>query len=226
MGFPPFWHRKQLVMLRSIMDGKYEFVSPEWDDISEQAKDLVSILIPWHLVICLKINVLSSGKTFHPCYCVPAHLFTWTLTFTLRGEPCCDSMLTSLSLTTDLSLLPSCLTYWPCQYTESNIASLLYVGRLNLLQKWFVAQEVPLISVASVVQGWIHHGAVKSAIKCDCPADLAQYWQVSNSCFYRSEDYWWQIHERGWQPLRHLVIHSYNFNRSPLKCSQLKEDSR
>ena len=42
VGFPPFWHRKQLVMLRSIMDGKYEFVSPEWDDISEQAKDLVS----------------------------------------------------------------------------------------------------------------------------------------------------------------------------------------
>ena len=33
-------------MLRSIMDGKYEFVSPEWDDISEQAKDLVSIVIP------------------------------------------------------------------------------------------------------------------------------------------------------------------------------------
>ena len=46
VGFPPFWHRKQLVMLRSIMDGKYEFVSPEWDDISEQAKDLVSIVIP------------------------------------------------------------------------------------------------------------------------------------------------------------------------------------
>lgn len=46
VGFPPFWHRKQLVMLRSIMDGKYEFVSPEWDDISEQAKDLVSTLTP------------------------------------------------------------------------------------------------------------------------------------------------------------------------------------
>ena len=40
-GFPPFWHRKQLVMLRSIMEGKYEFVSPEWDEISDQAKDMV-----------------------------------------------------------------------------------------------------------------------------------------------------------------------------------------
>ena len=43
-GFPPFWHRKQLVMLRNIMDGKYEFVSPEWDIISESAKDLVRIM--------------------------------------------------------------------------------------------------------------------------------------------------------------------------------------
>ena len=41
-GFPPFWHRKQLVLLRNIMEGRYEFVSPEWDDISDSAKDLVS----------------------------------------------------------------------------------------------------------------------------------------------------------------------------------------
>lgn len=44
-GFPPFWHRKQLVLLRSIMEGKYEFVSPEWDDISDHAKDLVSLSV-------------------------------------------------------------------------------------------------------------------------------------------------------------------------------------
>ena len=29
-------------MLRDIMNGHYEFVSPEWDDISEGPKDLVS----------------------------------------------------------------------------------------------------------------------------------------------------------------------------------------
>ena len=29
------------MMLRNIMDGKYEFVSPEWDIISDTAKDLV-----------------------------------------------------------------------------------------------------------------------------------------------------------------------------------------
>lgn len=43
VGFPPFWHRKQMIMLRNIMEGKYEFCSPEWDDITEEAKDLVSV---------------------------------------------------------------------------------------------------------------------------------------------------------------------------------------
>ena len=31
-----------MIMLRDIMGGRYEFVSPEWDDISEGPKDLVS----------------------------------------------------------------------------------------------------------------------------------------------------------------------------------------
>lgn len=34
MGCPPFWHRKQMVMLRNIMEGRYSFTSPEWADIS------------------------------------------------------------------------------------------------------------------------------------------------------------------------------------------------
>ena len=44
-GAPPFWHRKQMQMLRMIMEGNYKFGSPEWDDISQTAKDLVSSLI-------------------------------------------------------------------------------------------------------------------------------------------------------------------------------------
>ncbi|KAK3730841.1 hypothetical protein QZH41_009954, partial [Actinostola sp. cb2023] len=44
-GFPPFWHRRQVVMIRSIMQGKYQFNSPEWDDISSNAKDLISKLL-------------------------------------------------------------------------------------------------------------------------------------------------------------------------------------
>jgi len=34
VGCPPFWHRKQMVMLRNIMEGNYSFTSPEWADIT------------------------------------------------------------------------------------------------------------------------------------------------------------------------------------------------
>jgi phosphorylase kinase gamma subunit len=45
-GSPPFWHRRQMIMLRMIMEGKYSFSSPEWDDISENAKELVNKFFP------------------------------------------------------------------------------------------------------------------------------------------------------------------------------------
>ncbi|XP_023591089.1 phosphorylase b kinase gamma catalytic chain, skeletal muscle/heart isoform isoform X1 [Trichechus manatus latirostris] len=40
-GSPPFWHRKQMLMLRLIMSGKYQLGSPQWDDHSDTVKDLV-----------------------------------------------------------------------------------------------------------------------------------------------------------------------------------------
>ncbi|XP_077996347.1 phosphorylase b kinase gamma catalytic chain, skeletal muscle/heart isoform-like [Glandiceps talaboti] len=45
VGSPPFWHRKQMVMLRAIMDGRYHFDSPEWEDISDYTKDIISKLL-------------------------------------------------------------------------------------------------------------------------------------------------------------------------------------
>ncbi len=44
-GLPPFWHRKQHIMFRMIMDGQYTMSGPEWDDVSETAKDLISHLL-------------------------------------------------------------------------------------------------------------------------------------------------------------------------------------
>uniref|UniRef100_A0A8C9VW60 phosphorylase kinase n=1 Tax=Scleropages formosus TaxID=113540 RepID=A0A8C9VW60_SCLFO len=44
-GSPPFWHRKQMLMLRMILAGNYEFSSPEWDDRSDTVKDLISRLL-------------------------------------------------------------------------------------------------------------------------------------------------------------------------------------
>ena len=45
VGCPPFWHRKQMYMLRAIMEGKYHFSGPEWADISDSPKDLISKLL-------------------------------------------------------------------------------------------------------------------------------------------------------------------------------------
>ncbi|XP_075034827.1 phosphorylase b kinase gamma catalytic chain, liver/testis isoform [Mixophyes fleayi] len=44
-GSPPFWHRRQMLMLRMIMDGRFQFSSPEWDDRSVTVKDLISRLL-------------------------------------------------------------------------------------------------------------------------------------------------------------------------------------
>ncbi|XP_033337821.1 phosphorylase kinase gamma isoform X2 [Megalopta genalis] len=45
VGCPPFWHRKQMVMLRNIMEGNFSFTSPEWADITEAPKDLIRKLL-------------------------------------------------------------------------------------------------------------------------------------------------------------------------------------
>nr|XP_044987108.1 phosphorylase b kinase gamma catalytic chain, liver/testis isoform isoform X2 [Jaculus jaculus] len=44
-GSPPFWHRRQILMLRMIMEGQYQFSSPEWDDRSNTVKDLITRLL-------------------------------------------------------------------------------------------------------------------------------------------------------------------------------------
>ena len=40
-GCPPFWHRRQAVLIRSIIECRYQFSGAEWADISDSAKDLV-----------------------------------------------------------------------------------------------------------------------------------------------------------------------------------------
>ncbi|XP_061575313.1 phosphorylase b kinase gamma catalytic chain, skeletal muscle/heart isoform-like [Cololabis saira] len=44
-GSPPFWHRKQALMLRMILSGSYDFSSPEWEDRSDTVKDLISRML-------------------------------------------------------------------------------------------------------------------------------------------------------------------------------------
>ncbi|XP_019871795.1 phosphorylase b kinase gamma catalytic chain, skeletal muscle/heart isoform isoform X2 [Aethina tumida] len=64
VGCPPFWHRKQMVMLRNIMEGKYSFSSPEWADISEPPKDLIRRL----LVVDPKQRISIREALEHPFF--------------------------------------------------------------------------------------------------------------------------------------------------------------
>ncbi|XP_059387060.1 phosphorylase b kinase gamma catalytic chain, liver/testis isoform-like [Carassius carassius] len=63
-GSPPFWHRKQLLMLRMIMEGRYQFSSPEWDDRSDTVKDLISRL----LVVEPTLRLTAEETLAHPFF--------------------------------------------------------------------------------------------------------------------------------------------------------------
>ncbi|KAM9462630.1 phosphorylase b kinase gamma catalytic chain, liver/testis isoform 1-T2 [Clarias gariepinus] len=63
-GSPPFWHRKQMLMLRMIMEGRYHFSSPEWDDRSDTVKDLISRL----LVVDPIVRLTAEQALTHPFF--------------------------------------------------------------------------------------------------------------------------------------------------------------
>ncbi|XP_072517755.1 phosphorylase kinase, gamma 1b (muscle) [Salminus brasiliensis] len=63
-GSPPFWHRKQMLMLRMILAGKYNFSSPEWDDRSDTVKDLISRL----LVVDPQSRYTATDALNHPFF--------------------------------------------------------------------------------------------------------------------------------------------------------------
>jgi serine/threonine protein kinase len=41
IGRPPFWNRKQMMLIRQIMKGEYTMVGPDWDEVTSETKDLV-----------------------------------------------------------------------------------------------------------------------------------------------------------------------------------------
>ncbi|XP_037723780.1 phosphorylase b kinase gamma catalytic chain, skeletal muscle/heart isoform isoform X2 [Drosophila subpulchrella] len=82
VGCPPFWHRKQMVMLRNIMEGKYSFTSPEWADISEDPKDLIRkclVVDPAQRITVKEVlrhpffnQMVLMGDRRHPAPTIPA----------------------------------------------------------------------------------------------------------------------------------------------------------
>ncbi|KAM4820793.1 phosphorylase b kinase gamma catalytic chain, skeletal muscle/heart isoform 1-T1 [Thomomys bottae] len=69
-GSPPFWHRKQMLMLRLIVSGSYQFGSPEWDDHSDTVKDLVrgqACWLPWAQEGGKHLGTLATKPRWAPC---------------------------------------------------------------------------------------------------------------------------------------------------------------
>ena len=44
-GYPPFWHESKPQLLEAVERGEFEFADPVWQEVSWQAKDLVSKLL-------------------------------------------------------------------------------------------------------------------------------------------------------------------------------------
>ncbi|KAK7595503.1 hypothetical protein V9T40_013328 [Parthenolecanium corni] len=69
VGCPPFWHRKQMMMLRNIMEGNYTFESPKWGDITDSPKDLIRKL----LIVEPKDRLTVNQALEHPFF----HVMLW-----------------------------------------------------------------------------------------------------------------------------------------------------
>lgn len=60
-GYPPFYNENDGRLFDSIMAGQYEFHSPYWDNISNQAKDLIRKL----LVVSPKERLTAPEAALH-----------------------------------------------------------------------------------------------------------------------------------------------------------------
>lgn len=65
-GFPPFYDENDSALFAQIQSGQYEFISPYWDEISAEAKDLISHL----LVVDPKKRYTATQALNHPWFTV------------------------------------------------------------------------------------------------------------------------------------------------------------
>ncbi|RTG83308.1 phosphorylase kinase gamma subunit [Schistosoma bovis] len=79
-GCPPFWNRKEHLMLRQIMEGRFSFPSPEWDDISESAKDLICKI----LVVDSSVRLTALDSLNHAFFLQQTGMLAVSFIFYLR----------------------------------------------------------------------------------------------------------------------------------------------
>lgn len=70
-GFPPFYDENDAALFQQIQSGQFEFISPYWDDISKEAKDLITRL----LCVDVKKRLTAEQALKHPWFSIslPTH---------------------------------------------------------------------------------------------------------------------------------------------------------
>ena len=70
VGYPPFWDEDQHRLYAQIRAGSIEFPSPEWDSVTDEAKDLISRLIK----VDAKERLTADQALSHPWICQKEHI--------------------------------------------------------------------------------------------------------------------------------------------------------
>ena len=65
LGTPPFWHHRQLNMIRLIMRGNYSMEGPAWNSVTSETKDLIKRLLVVNPKDRLTIEQALDHEVFH-----------------------------------------------------------------------------------------------------------------------------------------------------------------
>jgi len=65
VGTPPFWHHRQLNMIRLIMRGQYSMEGPAWTNVTSETKDLIKRLLVVNPNERLTIEQALDHEVFH-----------------------------------------------------------------------------------------------------------------------------------------------------------------
>ena len=60
VGYPPFWDEDQHRLYAQIKAGAYDFPSPEWDSVTQDAKNLINQVRFYILHVRFKIHFTST----------------------------------------------------------------------------------------------------------------------------------------------------------------------
>ncbi|XP_070205837.1 phosphorylase b kinase gamma catalytic chain, skeletal muscle/heart isoform-like isoform X2 [Littorina saxatilis] len=160
-GSPPFWHRKQMYMLRDIMAGNYSFSSPLWHDVSDTPKDLISKL----LVTDPAKRLTAKQALMHP-------FFQRDIRWSVAGISQVHLMMLRPSLKSLKSYTPLVpeKVFQPRRVFKAAVLAVCFFFRLKL-----VHLHPPPVPVETVM---------------DCPYKVKQFRRLIDACAFNMYAHW------------------------------------